>query len=141
MSEVSSEILHGLVIGHKRDGRSIYSKQGKRALVEMSVGRGASVAKIAQQHGVNGNLLRKWIDAYRDGAKPEGPIAAATPSARLLPIVEVQPLARARQRIASIDQLGASYIEIELSGATVRVYGEVIARQLEIVLACLARRP
>ena len=54
MSEVSSEILHGLVIGHKRDGRSIYSKQGKRALVEMSVGRGASVAKIAQQHGVNG---------------------------------------------------------------------------------------
>jgi transposase len=141
MSENGSEILTQLVIGHKRDGRSIYSKQGKRALVEMSLGRGASVAKIAQQHGVNANLLRKWIDAYRDGAKPGAPIAAAATSARLLPIVEVGPSARARQGMdSSIDRLGAGHIEIELCGATVRVHGEVIARQLEIVLGCLARR-
>ena len=141
MSENSSEILPGLVIGHKRDGRSIYSKPGKRALVEMSLRRGASVARIAQEHGVNANLLRKWIDAYRDQARSEGPIAASVPSARLLPIVEMQPPARAAQGIESgFDRCGAGHIEIELSGTTVRVYGEVIARQLEIVLACLARR-
>jgi hypothetical protein len=50
-----------LVIRKKRDGRCVYSREGKRALVEACRRPGVSVAGIALLHGVNANVLRKWI--------------------------------------------------------------------------------
>ena len=61
MSEHDSELQ---VVSRSRDGRRRYDEKGKRALVEAALRPGISVARLAQEHGVNANLLRKWITKY-----------------------------------------------------------------------------
>ncbi len=50
-----------LVARTREDGRHVYRKEGKAVLVAACAQPGASVAAIALVHGVNANLLRKWI--------------------------------------------------------------------------------
>lgn len=52
------------VVRQSRDGRRIYDEKGKRALIEAALQSGVSVARLAQEHGINANLLRKWITRY-----------------------------------------------------------------------------
>jgi transposase len=54
------------VVRRSRDGRRRYDEKAKRALVEVALrpGPGVSVARLAQEHGINANLLRKWIAKY-----------------------------------------------------------------------------
>jgi transposase len=59
--EKDLEVLSGLVLGHLRDGRCRYDPQVKQELVRRCLQPGVSVARMAMQHGVNANLLRKWI--------------------------------------------------------------------------------
>jgi transposase-like protein len=59
--ENNSEILNGLVVAHRRDGRCRYDPQVKQELVKRCLYPGVSVAAMAMRHGVNANLLRKWI--------------------------------------------------------------------------------
>ncbi|MGT2430692.1 transposase [Cupriavidus basilensis] len=54
------------VIDSRKDGRRKFDEQSKRALVEACLKPGVSVARMAQTHGVNANLLRKWIARYLD---------------------------------------------------------------------------
>jgi transposase len=61
MAEHDSELQ---VISRSRDGRRRYDEKDKRALVEAALRPGMSVARLAQEHGVNANLLRKWITKY-----------------------------------------------------------------------------
>lgn len=61
LAEHDSELQ---VISRSRDGRRRYDEKGKRALVEAALRPGMSVARLAQEHGVNANLLRKWITKY-----------------------------------------------------------------------------
>lgn len=61
MSEHDSALQ---VVSRSRDGRRRYDEKGKRALVEAALRPGMSVARLAQEHGVNANLLRKWITKY-----------------------------------------------------------------------------
>lgn len=61
MAEHASELLQRLVIGSKRDGRRRYDKQAKAELVQACLKPGVSVARMALDHGINANLLRKWI--------------------------------------------------------------------------------
>jgi transposase len=49
------------VIGMRRDGRRRYDPQAKLALVEAALQPGVSPAGLAFKHGVNANLLRKWL--------------------------------------------------------------------------------
>lgn len=60
--ENDSEVLSGLVVKRTRDGRCRYDPQIKQELVRRALQPGVSVAKLAMQHGVNANLLRKWIN-------------------------------------------------------------------------------
>jgi transposase len=46
------------------DGRRRYDETGKRVLIEAALRPGVSVARLAQEHGINANLLRKWITKY-----------------------------------------------------------------------------
>ena len=41
-----------------------YDRQAKRELIEASLQPGVSVAKLALMHGINANLLRKWIGKH-----------------------------------------------------------------------------
>ena len=57
----NSEVLIGLVVGRKRDGRCQYDPVLKQELVRRCIAPGVSVARMAMQHGINANLLRVWI--------------------------------------------------------------------------------
>ena len=61
MSGKDSELK---VVRQSRDGRRRYDEGGKRVLIEAALRPGASVARLAQEHGINANLLRKWITKY-----------------------------------------------------------------------------
>lgn len=61
MTERVIDVVPGLVRGHKRDGRCIYDRGAKQELVRRCQQPGVSVAALALAHGLNANLLRKWI--------------------------------------------------------------------------------
>ena len=49
------------VVGVLRNGRRRYDPASKQRLVEACRRPGASLAALALWHGVNANLLRKWV--------------------------------------------------------------------------------
>lgn len=68
-----SELAQRLVIGRKRDGRSIYDEAAKHELILACREPGASLAKIARACGVNANQLASWVRQY------ERSVAQSTP--------------------------------------------------------------
>lgn len=60
MQETDSE-FHLVVTGMRRDGRRRYDDDSKQALVRACLQPGVSLAGMALKHGVNANLLRKWV--------------------------------------------------------------------------------
>lgn len=69
------------VVGHDKGGRCRYDAAGKRALVEACLRPGVSVARLAQETGINANLLRKWITRYL--LERERSLTNAAPAARI----------------------------------------------------------
>jgi transposase len=65
MSEAITELGRRLVIGHKRDGRSIFDPQAKRELVDACLQSGVSLAKVARECGINANQLATWVRERR----------------------------------------------------------------------------
>ncbi|WP_197344872.1 transposase [Ralstonia solanacearum] len=59
-------------MSHAKDGRRKFDEQSKRSLIEACLKPGVSVARMAQTHGVNANLLRKWITRYLMGGSKRG---------------------------------------------------------------------
>jgi transposase-like protein len=76
MTEHDSAFLQRLVVGSKRDGRRRYDKQAKAELVQACLKPGVSVARVALKHGINANLLRKWITLHLQ-KQEQSPVAAA----------------------------------------------------------------
>ena len=69
--------LHLMVTGTRSDGRRRYDRQSKQALAKACLQPGVSLAGMALKHGVNANLLRKWVVSYRlasDAAAPAVPM-------------------------------------------------------------------
>ena len=54
-----------VVMATRRDGRQRYDAQSKRALARACLQPGVSLAGMALKHGVNANLLRKWVMSYQ----------------------------------------------------------------------------
>lgn len=80
MIEKDTELTQRLVAGHRHDGRRKYDEAAKRELVEACLQPGISVAGMALRHGLNANLLRKWIVAYgKRGAMPAKACPARAP--------------------------------------------------------------
>jgi transposase len=132
---MSVEVVAGLITKQGVNGRRTYRAAAKRALAELCSGPGVSVAAMALQHGVNANLLRRWITVY-SGSKTSGkqPAVSGKSAATLLPVTT--PMPSANRTSISAD----SYIEISFAAATIRVRGAVDARVLGVVLDCLAQR-
>lgn len=104
-----------------RPGRGRYRRRSldeKRRIVEACLAPGASVAGIALAHGVNANLVRKWIGKYRAGDW----------GTAWLPVCVEAPAAAAEVGDAP------GVIEIELAGARLRLTGRVDGATLERVL-------
>jgi len=79
---MSEPLLPSSESGQATVPRRRYSVEFKRTLVEESLRPGASTAKLALQHGLNGNLLHTWRWQYRSGAL--GPVVSTSPS--LIPV-------------------------------------------------------
>lgn len=48
--------------------RSSYSKPFKTQVVQECLQPGATVSSVAISHGINANVIRKWLPTYRDQA-------------------------------------------------------------------------
>src|SRR5260363_155769 len=59
---MDESVCDGLpIIRVKRDGSRIFDPQAKSRLVEACLQPGVPIASLALSHGVNANLLHKWI--------------------------------------------------------------------------------
>lgn len=65
MSEEKSTLSRPLVLTRGRSGRCSYDLIAKQELVLRCLQPGVSLAREALTHGVNANLLRKWIQHYQ----------------------------------------------------------------------------
>ncbi|WP_369797810.1 transposase [Cupriavidus sp. UYPR2.512] len=126
-----------------RKGRPNCAPEYRRQVAVVASEPGISVAKLAQAHGLNPNMVFKWRRQLRAGlfdgvphgtavlppvALPDAPTGEKTVPASLA----LQPVEPHRESV-----LAASGIEIELNGARVRVTGMVDPVQLRLVLRCL----
>jgi len=57
--------------------RSSYPKPFKAQVVQECLQPGASVSSVAISHGINANVIRKWLPIYRD--KAPAPLPAFVP--------------------------------------------------------------
>ena len=122
------------------DIRRRHSDALKRALVEHSLVPGASVAAIAQEAGVNANLLFNWRRLHLQAQVPAVSTAAAPV---LLPVTVV---AAAEQTAPmtptppgpSPRMAAPGTIEIDINGARVRLRGAVDEASIRSVLRALA---
>ncbi len=128
MSERVVDLVPGLVRGQKRNGRCVYDKQAKAELVRRCQQPGVSVAALALAHGLNANLLRKWITVSGPRRSGEGALAVPT----MLPVTVQRALPAATH---------AGDMEVVLPGGTVRIRGSVSREALQVVIDCLSRRP
>ncbi|RQS06479.1 IS66-like element accessory protein TnpA [Burkholderia sp. Bp8998] len=65
MTEQHSEASCLKVVTVGKDGKRRFDRRTKQRLVEACLESGASVAGLALRHGVNANLLRKWIKLHQ----------------------------------------------------------------------------
>jgi transposase len=120
-----------------RKGRPNYEPGYKRQVAIAACAPNISVAKLAQSHGLNPNMVFKWRREYRAGLLGESnggelllmPVAV-TPEAPAEPAMQ-----RPAEPVREPAPLPG--IEIELNGARVRVTGMVDPNQLRLILHCL----
>ncbi|MEI7764761.1 MAG: transposase [Comamonadaceae bacterium] len=105
------ELSRPLVVGRKRDGRSCYDREAKRELVEACLRPGISVARMALEHGVNANLLRRWIDNYRGGSLS----VAADPTMSLPAFIPVLPFAAPKLTGLALSATLPNGVKLDLS--------------------------
>lgn len=78
MTEDIEAIAKRLVVGRKRDGRSIYDPRARSELVRASRQPGVSLARIARMCGINANVLSNWVRQDERGkgcdAAPRGEV-------------------------------------------------------------------
>ena len=125
-------------VPRERTRRRRYDKAFKRALVEQILAPGASVARIAREHGINANQLFKWRRQFLL-AEPDtsAPPSLTEPPASLLPVAVVAEQARPDEAQAPTACTGM--LEIRLAGGEVRIHGAIDPAILRVVLSSLRR--
>jgi transposase len=129
-------------LGRPNGPRRKYTIAEKRAMVEETQRRGASVAMVAQRHGVNANLVFGWRKLYQRGLLvAEAPLDAPA----LLPVKvstpTLMPSERATAAKGAHKEAGSGSIEIEFAGGQrLRIRGRVDRSTLARVIDVLLRR-
>ena len=121
----------------KRQRRSIAEK---RRIVELAMQPGASIARLARDHGVNANMVHYWRKLYREGRLGEN----KTNSVRLLPVSVSEPTVTARVEplanlAASATAASSGSIYVEFPKIHLRVEAGADAALLRLVLDSLPR--
>jgi len=128
-------------LGRRSGPRRKYTVPEKRAMVEETHVRGASVPEVAQRHGVNANLLSVWRRQYREGMlKAEEP----TVSGALLPVKVSTPtvLPTERSRMPKpAEKEPAAYVEVDFAGGQrLRIRGTIDRQLLKDLISVLTSR-
>lgn len=101
-------------MGRRR--RRQHSAEFKAAVIEECLRPGVSVAAVALAHGLNANMLRKWvIDGQHKLAAAE-PTPAPVPEASQMPPPTFIPLALSAPAVD-----GEIQIELQRTGTTVKI--------------------
>lgn len=141
MLSESTQTRAGLVKAVRADGRCVYEWPAKLAIVREAMAPGVSRSKVALRHGINANLLRKWIVKHGQLASASAG-AAATPA--LLPVVLTPSPTPASARRATPAREAAvrerTPIEIELARGVLRFYGSIDRAVLREVIEALSLR-
>jgi transposase len=143
--DASAETVVTDKLGRRSGPRRKYTIAEKRAMVEETRRRGASVAEVAQRRGVNANLLFGWRRLYRQGVLTEEALAEQP---ALLPVKISTPTLVPTERAKAATMANApargpssGSIEIEFAGGVrLRVRGRVDRPTLERVMSVLSRR-
>jgi transposase len=116
-----------------KDIRRKHSEELKQELVERSFEPGASVAAIAQENGINANLLFNWR-RLRLRAEIPAVVEAAPPT--LLPVtVQMEATPKTNKTIAQRPSSGV--IEIDVGATRVRLRGAFDEASVRCVLRLL----
>lgn len=139
--DTSAETVVTDKLGRRSGPRRKYTISEKRAMVEETKRRGASVADVAHRHGVNANLLFGWRRLYQQGVLVE---QAPSGQATLLPVKVSTPTlmpskkAKAPAAKPPLKEPGGGSIEIEFAGGVrLRVRGRVDRSTLARVMSVL----
>lgn len=121
----------------QRPRRRSYDPAFKRALVEQTLVPGASVARIAREHGINANQLFTWrrrqLLAERNASSDQ---REGEPPPALVPVtVLTEPTPDA----APTPAVAQGEIEICLGRAQIRIRGAADPTTLQLILASLRR--
>ena len=111
-----------------RTGRRTYSREYKLEIVQECSRGDVSVAGVALAHGINANLVRRWIVQHRSGRLFSMPA--------MLPVMLSAPTALPSPKHPP----AAGVIEIELQSARILVRGAVDSAALRTVLEALVKR-
>ena len=111
-----------------RTGRRTYSREYKLEIVQECSRADVSVAGVALAHGINANLVRRWIVQHRSGRL------------RLMPAMLPVTLSAPTALPPPMHPPAAGVIEIELTSARILVRGAVDGAALRTVLDALAQR-
>jgi transposase len=131
---------------HTMDDKRVTRAEGSRrrhsdvfklTLVERSLVPGASVAAIAQDAGINANLLFNWRRLHLQGLAPAA-TDSCTPVLLPVTVVEPPPATVPPSPPSSARATLAGTIEIDINGARIRLRGAVDEASLRTVLRALA---
>ena len=116
-------------------GRRTYSEAFKRSVVKDCLTGGVSVASIGLKHGINPNLLRKWIRRRQQSTPP-----TAVPILLPVKLDGTKPRREPIEVASGPSVANSGSIEIEIGEGRVRVHGAVDVDALCCVLGELRRR-
>ena len=77
--ETISDLARRLVVGRKRDGRSVYEAQVKSGLILACRAPGVSMASLARECGINADQSSAWVRQYERAAS-RGVVEMQAPS-------------------------------------------------------------
>lgn len=129
--------IRPIIGGADRQRYQRHALSFKQQLVALTLVPGASVARLAREHGVNANQVFTWRKLYREGRL--GP--AQSSEIRLLP-VDVAPTTVAKSALPMVDprgQPGSGRLRIECPRAHLIIEGSPDAQVLRVVLEHLLR--
>ena len=132
MSDAMGELAGRLVVGHKRDGRSVYDEAAKAELVAACGKPGASVSRLARECGVNANQLSRWVREHSQRLQRSLTVPPATsPAFVAVPIEAAAPMPVEAADEPAVVRLGLQArlpngVVVDLRECDLRHAGEVI---------------
>ncbi len=121
-----------VIVSKRRGPYRHHPLELKRSIVAETLQPGASVARIARQHGINANQVFLWRKAYREGLLPESKSA-------LLPVT-VTPSVTTDRLAAPSCPADTGCLTIEFGQVRLRIEGRPDPGVLRLVLAELRQR-